>query len=124
MSIEETSWEERYKRKFLNHTNEFVNPWKFTHPTPNHKDLEKLAGEIYTFLETELSRVREETRAEMLVKVRDLIKCERCKGQGAYLGAELGVSECYDCGGDGQCIPDLEGTKLDAVLESLGEETK
>ena len=50
-------------------------------------------------------------------RVREIIKCKRCNGQGGYLGASLGYSECGDCGGDGHCLYNREEEKLDTLLD-------
>ena len=52
-------------------------------------------------------------------RVREIIKCKRCNGQGGYLGASLGYSECGDCGGDGHCLYNREEEKLDTLLDNL-----
>lgn len=64
MTNSKQTWEEEFNRKFLNHTNEFINPWKFekSKHIPEVRDLEKIASDLKDFISQELTKAREEER--------------------------------------------------------------
>lgn len=55
------TWEERFFKKFSNHTNEFINPWKISE---RHEVLAELQDELMAFIRTELTRARKESYAK------------------------------------------------------------
>ena len=56
---------------------------------------------------------------ELEEKLKKLIMCDECNGVGGYLGSSMGYCECNKCGGDGHRIHDMEGIKLNDILEDL-----
>ncbi len=84
----------------------------------NHNPIEadKQFGKM---LESVLNNILTSRDTYWKERVREIIKCKRCNGQGWYLGASLGYSECGDCGGDGHCLYNREEEKLDTLLDNL-----
>ena len=62
-----------------------------------------------------IDQVLEELR--MCEHVKDLIKCQSCKGSGGGLSGNLGFYECNACGGDGHRLQDMEGDNIRDLID-------
>lgn len=86
------TWKERFNKKFTDHCNEFVNPWKFT-VAVSHEELAKLANDLRLFISTEIYIALDTQRKEKNEKITKYFK-ELPWGQSGNKDYDRGWDDC------------------------------